>query len=166
MEILGHTAPAVQVGELAHGCGAAARAGTGLGPLGSGPFSGTVTGWVSLVPPSRVPQGLGPYPRTHTRLADAVELVASLALTAETSGGVHTVVPWPTGLGGRRALIHIWQKRKTCGKAFRVCLFPPDQKGKAGRSALKCTLTKHHCLFFNPILRHLQHVSGPRWGGS
>lgn len=36
----------------------------------------------------------------HTRLADAVEMVTSLAFTAETSRGVHTEVPRPTGLGG------------------------------------------------------------------
>lgn len=43
----------------------------------------------------------------HTRPADAVEIVASLALTAETSRGVHTEVARPTGLRGRRTLIHI-----------------------------------------------------------
>lgn len=37
----------------------------------------------------------------HTRPADAVEVVAGLALTAETSKRVHTHVPWPTGLSGR-----------------------------------------------------------------
>jgi len=43
----------------------------------------------------------------HTRPADAVEIVSSLALATETSGGVHTQVPRPTGLRGCRTLVHI-----------------------------------------------------------
>lgn len=59
------------------------------------------------------PGPLQGHPRTHTRSADAVEVVAGLALAAETSRGVHTEMPRPTGLRGRQALIHILQKRKT-----------------------------------------------------
>lgn len=43
----------------------------------------------------------------HARPADAIEIVSSLALTTETSRGVHTQVPWPTRLRGCRTLIHI-----------------------------------------------------------
>lgn len=54
------------------------------------------------VSPGHHPAGpLSRWPRTHTRPADAVEVVAGLALTAETSKRVHTHVPWPTGLSGR-----------------------------------------------------------------
>lgn len=71
-----------------------------MGSPDSDSFSGIVTGWFSLVPSGRVPQGLGSYPRTHTCLADAIKMVTILAFTAETSRGVHTEVPRPTGLGG------------------------------------------------------------------
>lgn len=53
------------------------------------------------------PRGLQGCPRTHTRPADAVEIVSSLALATEASGGVCTQVPRPTGLSGRRTLVHI-----------------------------------------------------------
>lgn len=47
----------------------------------------------------------------HACPADAVEVVAGLALTAEAAGGVHTAVPLATGLGGRRALVHVHAAR-------------------------------------------------------
>lgn len=43
----------------------------------------------------------------HTCPADAIEIVTSLALAAEAPRGVHTEVPRPAGLRGRRALVHI-----------------------------------------------------------
>ena len=68
-------------------------------------------GWFSFMSPGQPPpQG---YTHTHTCPADAVEVVPGCALTAETSRGVHTQVPRPTGLRGGRALVHILQKRKT-----------------------------------------------------
>lgn len=63
----------------------------------------TVPVWWQLAGPPR-PEG---HPRTHTRPADAVEIVTSLALAAEAARGVHAVVLLPAGHGGGRALVHV-----------------------------------------------------------
>ena len=62
-------------------------------------------------PPGQAPQSLWGPPHTHTCPADAVEIVTRLAFAAETPRGVHTVVARAAGLGGWRALVHIWRKR-------------------------------------------------------
>ena len=122
----------------------------GLGPDGGlltqGLFSGTAALGLSEVRRRLWPRqgatwpgpppGLQGYPRTHARPADAVEIVSGFALTAETSRRVDTQVPRPTGLRGRRALIHILQKRrKDTLKNVKRGLFPEMVRKEAGKAA-------------------------------